>query len=978
MKWNIFICPLIALVFFVTLCNATDIYTAQQFVAFIESSSSEKNISLKADLDFSTRALSVPLGVKSDGSCVPFRGTLNGNGHSIKNLVMRTQSTGTYENRGLFCDLKNATIENLVFDKSCNIQGQYAGSLSVEISGIVVLRNVTNRGFVTGGQCAGGLVGFTESESPLTLDHCINEGTINSGIDDYKYYCGGLVGYLKNSHNVTITNCKNTGNLKGGSTGGLFGFSQSFFDATIENSTNSGIVFAGSYSGGLIGYSDIASLAILHCNNTGNINSTSVSGGFIGYLAPPYQFSKKTTFIDSHNTGSVRGSYKAGGFAGQTSFCNNTNMINCSNTGNIYAWCSGGFIGFMLHNYGVFTIKNSKNTGSVLCDNYCGGIIGLRVLHKETDCINLESVANYGTVKSDNWIACGFMCQKSDLEYYHPRFTFKNCILKGKVSGVEAYGLINKVVGYGDLISISYVGVFAEINGTSKAYTFIDYNDASLSGIFALKSLCKNCVKEVQNLTKRNDGQYYLENSNTLAIGHINLAPITHEWEMVWTENLELIPMLWISFGSPLNDVIRIGPGIPLERQMSESQKEKASGYFIVKNVTNDLIQPEFDTFNESTQIILCYSMTIKSSGAKDIILYIENNNIIISNPAIMFLCIFGYPGFIDYYDPSVTYELDSIMTKDLTVLFVYKHEVKFKLPVNKTVYVYPRDKFSVAVKIAKFSLDDYVLKNKSDGQELNGDTVIESDVIVEVSCQVVVEGAYEGSWIVEAGSTLGNISQLEPYFGENYVVVDTVELLVVDQGTVVKKNMRLHVGEPQQEVSVKIGSPVDMTVNVSVGTRLGDISALKPYFVSWYFVVDGNNSSVVYSKDTFVMQDMVLSIVKKWVVVVTITPTNASLVDESEVKRMVKNLAGGAVSVKSKVVDGKVTQLEVTVDSRERADMIVSYLNDLDKGEGCQAEIFCKVVHVHVAGEGGLSKGSQHTVSVVVALVAALFVVLF
>ena len=211
MKWNIFICPLIALVFFVTLCNATDIYTVHQFVALFETSpTSVKNISLKADLDFSTRALFVPLGVKSDGSCVPFRGTLNGNGHSIKNLVMNTQSGDKYKDKGLFCGVKNATVENLVFEKSCNIQGQYAGSLSAKMSRIVVLRNVTNRGFVTGWRYAGGLVGYTYSGSSLTLDHCINEGTINSDTSGYRYSCGGLIGFLQYS-TITITNCKNTG-----------------------------------------------------------------------------------------------------------------------------------------------------------------------------------------------------------------------------------------------------------------------------------------------------------------------------------------------------------------------------------------------------------------------------------------------------------------------------------------------------------------------------------------------------------------------------------------------------------------------------------------------------------------------------------------------------------------------------------------------------------------------------------------------
>ena len=959
MKWNTLSCSFVALVSFVTLCYATDIYTVQQFVELCSSLTTAKDINLKADLDFSTKPLSIPLGVKPDGSCVPFQGILNGNRHVIKNLVMKSAQSGDkYTGRGLFCDMKNATIENLTFDRSCNIEGNDAGLLTVKATGTLVLRNVINRGFVTGDTFVGGLVGWFFSSETLTLDNCKNEGTIKTPPSEEEGYGGGLIGLVVNTDNSTITNCKNTGTLNGGNIGGLIGSYSWCRNVTIENSINSGLI-NGIVSGGLIGRSEVLDLLdIIHCKNSGTINSSITSGGLIGRVEHHKLFYNSTSnylrFNYSHNTGTVKGIDDVGGFIGS--------VINTQ------------------ANSGLLNVINSNNTGNVVCNSSCGGIIGNKRVHDRFDEIRFESTANFGTVTAKNGKACGFVCQSID--EFIPRIDFMlyNSLSSGKVSGVEAYGIFNRIrnIHMNYYYDVSNVGVFAEINGLKKAYTFTDDQYLPLSGTYAMRLLCKNCKKEVQNITKKSDGQYYIENSNTLAIRTLNSVALSQDWGMVWEENLKLIPVAWISFGSPINDVIKIGPGIPLERQMSESQKEKASGYFIVKNATNDLIQPEFDTFNESTQIILCYSMTIKSSGAKDIIMYIENNNMIISNLGILFLCIFGYPGFIDYYDPSVTYELDSIMTKDLTVLFVYKHEVKFKLPVNKTVYVYPRDKFSVAVKIANISLDDYVLKNKSDGQELNGDTVIESDVIVEVSCQVVVEGAYEGSWIVEAGSTLGNISQLEPYFGENYVVVDTVELLVVDQGTVVKKNMRLHVSEPQQEVSVKIGSPVDMTVNVSVGTRLGDISALKPYFVSEFSVVNGKNSTIVYNKDTVVTGDMVLSIVKKWVVVIEITPTDPSLVDESEVERMVKNLAGGAVSVKSKVVDGKVTQLEVTVDSRERADMIVSYLNDLDKGEGCQAEIFCKVVHVHVAGEGGLSQGSQHTVSVVVALVAALFVVLF
>ena len=369
--------------------------------------------------------------------------------------------------------------------------------------------------------------------------------------------------------------------------------------------------------------------------------------------------------------------------------------------------------------------------------------------------------------------------------------------------------------------------------------------------------------------------------------------------------------------------------------------------------------------------------MTVKDFEKEDVILYMENNKPL-NNSLFALLVAYVNKGIVDYYDPSVVYELDYVMTKNLTVVIVNKHKVEFGLPVNKTVYLYPGSKLSDAIEMAQFSPDDYVLVNKSSGQELNIDIVVDSNIIVEVFCKVAAEGVYEGSWIVEAGSILGSISGLKPYFGKDYVVVDTAEMLVVDQGTVVSKNMRLHVSESSQEASVKIGSPVDRTVHVSVGTRLGEISALKPFFDSGYSVVNGKNSTVVYNKDTVVSGDMVLSIVKKWVMVIEITPTDASLVDESEVERMVKNLAGGAdVSVESKVEDGKVTQLEVTVDSREIADMVVSYLNELDKGEGCHAGILCKVKQAYVAGEGGLSQGSWYTASVV-ALVAALLFVLF
>ena len=82
----------------------------------------ETHIEVTADLDFSFHTL--PLGAFSNGTCVSFSGVFQGNGHSIKGLKMNNTKNEGYNNSGLFCSLKDATVENLVIDSSCSFIGQ--------------------------------------------------------------------------------------------------------------------------------------------------------------------------------------------------------------------------------------------------------------------------------------------------------------------------------------------------------------------------------------------------------------------------------------------------------------------------------------------------------------------------------------------------------------------------------------------------------------------------------------------------------------------------------------------------------------------------------------------------------------------------------------------------------------------------------------------------------------------------------------
>lgn len=159
--------------------------------------------------------------------------------------------------------------------------------------------------------------------------------------------------------------CKNTGSLFGYYVGGLIGFKTSG-PGTIENSTNSGLV-GGTVAGGLVGYA--LSLTIIHCNNTGQVTGFKSSGGLVGDTC-------KANITDSHNTAPIKSHTEAGGLGGFIG--SQGTVINCSNTGDISASrdAVGGLFGSIAPGSDTFIMDNCKNTGSVVCNSYCGGLIG--------------------------------------------------------------------------------------------------------------------------------------------------------------------------------------------------------------------------------------------------------------------------------------------------------------------------------------------------------------------------------------------------------------------------------------------------------------------------------------------------------------------------------------------------------------------------------------------------------------------------
>ena len=149
--------------------------SAQQLIELLDVSKAnnfDANIVLLDDLDFSDSSLTRPFGSSSDcSSCESYTGVFEGNGHTIKNLVMNNGCT----NVGLFCGLNSATVENLVIDSSCSFSGNSVGALCYTVAGSSIITNVTNKAAVSGGNGVGafvGAIGGSNQEVEVTFKNC--------------------------------------------------------------------------------------------------------------------------------------------------------------------------------------------------------------------------------------------------------------------------------------------------------------------------------------------------------------------------------------------------------------------------------------------------------------------------------------------------------------------------------------------------------------------------------------------------------------------------------------------------------------------------------------------------------------------------------------------------------------------------------------------------------------------------------------
>ena len=253
-----------------------------------------------------------------------FKGTFDGQGHTIKNLTING-TTNPDDAAGFIGNVDGGTVKNVIFE-NINIDAsdnEQAGVIGLATNNATISGITVKSGSITAKEAPGGIVGRMMLQGTITK--CENHASIESVTTN----AGGIVGAAyrtSTTGTVTVSECKNYGPVSGKSqgVGGIVGLSS----AVISKCTNEGPVTGGTTStGGIVGQQNSAG-RVTECINQADITGGTGygTGGVVGWVrynndtnSYPYQ---NIIIVDNcQNTGSVTGSTGVGGIVGEWYAC---------------------------------------------------------------------------------------------------------------------------------------------------------------------------------------------------------------------------------------------------------------------------------------------------------------------------------------------------------------------------------------------------------------------------------------------------------------------------------------------------------------------------------------------------------------------------------------------------------------------------------------------------------------------------------
>ena len=204
----------------------------------------------------------------------PFTGTLNGQGHTIKNLWIKRPTTNGV---GLFGYINNASIGNVILEISdIGIKG---GQSVGGICGYAINNSLITQCAVKGNIYGSGRIGSICGESTVDygayiveISECFSEGNITGTANNYDCIAG-IVGYNSlYSSCLSISNCYSKVSLTGGRCDGISvngSHTKCYYAGKVSNS------YDYFYCGGSYTYYDITIIGTNRCSDENNARNTS-------------------------------------------------------------------------------------------------------------------------------------------------------------------------------------------------------------------------------------------------------------------------------------------------------------------------------------------------------------------------------------------------------------------------------------------------------------------------------------------------------------------------------------------------------------------------------------------------------------------------------------------------------------------------------------------------------------------------------
>ena len=294
------------------------------------------DIELVDDIDFEDQFFSVYR------ECTPFRGTIDGKGHSFKHIKAKASDAGSLSSGkyALIGVADHATFKNLSFD-SCTFKYKQEGAGLVHVSNNSYYENVS----LTGGtsMCAfvrsGGLVHTSNKDKFVNCGvglGCTVTSTPDSYKDNYnttwpvrQSYVGGIARQAKGSE---FTDCYISGKVSGpyGPTGGIVSEAEDckFTHCVIGKEGVVSTIESPSKCGGIAAYAKKSEF--FRCANYGKVETERNSAGAI------VGEGEAVTINSCLNNGTLEftGNFKYGSIIGYAT--SNSLVVNCADRRNAY------------------------------------------------------------------------------------------------------------------------------------------------------------------------------------------------------------------------------------------------------------------------------------------------------------------------------------------------------------------------------------------------------------------------------------------------------------------------------------------------------------------------------------------------------------------------------------------------------------------------------------------------------------------